>query len=200
MKKRAAAAKHQAERKEREVVARRDERKLQVGAIKDEREHQVVDVALVARQKDERPALGRLANPLEPCLVDLETVVDAVDELIERHVERPNDAGLGLRLELAQHRVGARGQSRALFLAFARQVLDDRLQLDALDDLAAHAVVGLAHRSDDRAAFALELAQQRIGEPAGERAVVFCASIAGGACARNSARSTGSPARRMTLL
>ena len=45
----APATQHAAERKEGKVVAGGDERELQVGVVEDEREHQVVEMALVTR-------------------------------------------------------------------------------------------------------------------------------------------------------
>ncbi len=77
-------------------------------------------------------------------------------------------------------------------LPFAGHVGDDLLELGAADDFLAQPVGRLACRPDDGAALPLEAAKQRVRQPPHEHVVVGAEALLS---SRNSARSTGSPAR-----
>src|SRR4029079_115603 len=69
-------------REEGQVVAGGDDRDHQPVLAEDEREQEIVDVALVARQEDDGASARRLAHPVDPLAVDIDPGVDAVDERV----------------------------------------------------------------------------------------------------------------------
>ena len=78
-------------RPEVQVVPGGDVRRLKAEVVADDREHHVIEVALVRRAQDERRARARLRQPLHPRRVDVHAVVDAAEHPPDdalQHVDR----------------------------------------------------------------------------------------------------------------
>src|SRR5690606_39044645 len=137
------------------------------------REHEVVDVALVARQVDDGALARGLADALEPLLVDDDAVADAVPEPGEERGEHPEDEGRLPRGELVDDLGGlaldlgdgaARGPGLGLdVLAHAR----------AAEELLLDAAGGLLGGPDDDRALALDTAEQGEGHAIGDLGVAL---------------------------
>ena len=85
---------------------------------------------------------------------------------IEEDLEALMTPGSGCASSSRSIAVARCREHEALFLAVAREIADDRLELGARGHLLAHAIGGLVRRAEDGAPLALDLAQERVGEPA----------------------------------
>ncbi len=139
----AGAPEQRPDREEGEVVARGDDRDHQPVLAEDEREQEIVDVALVAGQEHEGAPARRLAHPVDTLLVDVDPRIDAVDERVADELEALQGARVGRGLELAEHGPRLLFEDAPLLFAGAGEVAEDGLQLEALHHLFADAISGL---------------------------------------------------------
>jgi len=122
-------------------------------------------------EDDERSLLCALPQRLDAGFVDLDRREHPRGGAGEGAVERPDRVHVERGFHLAEHPERALGDDGALVCALAGHVGDDLLKLRAAYDLGAEAVRRLLHRADDRAALALEAAQESIRQAADEDVV-----------------------------
>jgi hypothetical protein len=148
---------------------------LQRVFAQDEREEQVVDVALVAREEDHRAAPRGVAHPLEARQIHVDARVDLLGEGLGDGLQTAQDPGLRRGFESEQHAARALFELGAFARVRAAHLVQDRAQLGAAQDLFSHAIVGLLYGSQDGAALVLEAPQERDGEPARRRSALALA-------------------------
>ena len=185
---RAASAQQHADGPEAQVVARRDERRHHRVAVEHVAQDQVIDVALVAGQQDERRVTGGLAHALEPFFVEHDAVVHLRPHPGEEPMQQVDDEEALLRaevLELLSGDVLGLRVGDPLFLGVA---LDVAAHPRASQELVLNAGRGLLHRAEDHGAVALHASKQRVAD-----LVAASASSRSGFFSRKSFRLNGSP-------
>ncbi|MEZ4249014.1 MAG: hypothetical protein R3B99_12320 [Polyangiales bacterium] len=161
---RAAPPEDRAEREEREVVARGDERRRERLPVEHHREHEVVDVALVARQVDQGTFARGLANALDAFAVDDHTVVDAVEDPPEHPRQERDHVGHLVGAELLEVLARLRLHLRDAHVARARFFDDVLANPRRSQQLVLDARRRLLRRPEHQRPLALDATQQRVAD------------------------------------